>query len=418
MGSRWMLGSRQRMAVLMAAICSVMAFSVATVAQPQSPGVKRVAILASGSPTSGNYESAQAQASGLEAVVVDNVQWLAMTTEDFEAYDGLVVPELSCSSAYQTLVDSQAAWSSAIGGNELLIGTDPSDHGAQGGQALVKNGIAFAADGDATGLYMAFECDGLDSQMVNLLDLVTRSNGGWETQTANCYNVAHRVAEHPAFGETTDESLSNWSCSVHNAFTKFPSDRYRVLAIAEELGVFTAPDGSIGLPYVLAAGDSVTYAGRDLTAIGDSVSAGEGIGYGYEWNDDEDRWEDHNGDNAFFDVFFQPVGCHQDEHAHPRVLAQLTGASLREHLSCTGATYDEGIAGVQDTDEVTQPQVGGFVPGPPINTAIWPASPTSSPSASEPTTSSSPTSWAVASTRSRASSRGSAAGTSTRPPVA
>ncbi len=360
------LGSRQRLAVVTMLLVVGAALSLATAAHAQTPAPK-LAILQTASPSSGSYEASVAANNGMQATVLSEAQWRSMSLSGFRAYDALVIPERSCADgAFNLLQSTQAAWAPAVEGNELVIGTDPSDHQSQGGAALVKNGMAFAAAGEGTGIYIAFECDGRDSRVVTLMDALHGSNGGFAVRTAGCYNRAHRVANHPAFTDTTDASLSNWSCSVHNAFDRFP-DPYRVLAIAEGLGTFTAPDGSIGLPYILAAGDLVTYAGRNLTALGDSVSAGEGIGYGYEWNNNSDRWEDKNGSSDFWDVSFQPIGCHQTDEAHPRVLADLTGASLKEHLSCTGATYDKGLAGVQDTSGVTEPQLGGFNPGPPVN---------------------------------------------------
>lgn len=327
----------------------------------------RVAVLDVSSPTSGSQEQTLATQSGFTADVLSSSQWLAKSAADFKTYEALILPERSCTSAYSTLWQSREAWVPAITGNQLLIGTDPSDHAAQGGEALERNGIAFAAADTGTGLYMAFECESALANMTSLLDAVNRADGSFEVEQAGCYNRIHRVADHPAFANTTDSSLSNWSCSVHDIFTRFPDTNYRVLAIAEGLGTFTAPDGSIGQPYILASGDLVTYAGRRLLAIGDSVSAGEGIGYGYEWNSNSKRWDDKNGSSAFFDTTYQPVGCHQDERAHPRVLADLIGATLIDHLSCTGATFDEGLAGVQDTGGVSTPQIGGFPGRPAIN---------------------------------------------------
>ena len=55
----------------------------------------------------------------------------------------------------------------------------------------------------------------------------------------------------------TDATISNWSCSVHEAFDKWPVD-FQVLAIARDIGSSsTAPDGSVGTPYILARGVTV-----------------------------------------------------------------------------------------------------------------------------------------------------------------
>jgi len=84
--------------------------------------------------------------------------------------------------------------------------------------------------------------------------------GGFGTFTATgvgCFNNAHIVATHPALTGLTDSTLSNWSCSVHEGFDSWPLS-FEVLAIAQGIGtVFTAPDGSVGTPYILARGVAV-----------------------------------------------------------------------------------------------------------------------------------------------------------------
>ena len=57
-----------------------------------------------------------------------------------------------------------------------------------------------------------------------------------------------------------DESLSNWSCSVHEAFASYPStgkDGFQALAIAQDIvgiGSKTFGDGTKGLPYIISRG--------------------------------------------------------------------------------------------------------------------------------------------------------------------
>ena len=48
-------------------------------------------------------------------------------------------------------------------------------------------------------------------------------------------NSAHIVATHPALSGVTNASLSNWSCSVHEAFHAWPIT-FQVLAIAQGIG--------------------------------------------------------------------------------------------------------------------------------------------------------------------------------------
>ena len=57
-----------------------------------------------------------------------------------------------------------------------------------------------------------------------------------------------------------DASLSDWSCSVHEAFSSYPSvgtNGFQALAIAQDIlgvGSQTFGDGTIGLPYIISRG--------------------------------------------------------------------------------------------------------------------------------------------------------------------
>jgi cysteine-rich repeat protein len=76
----------------------------------------------------------------------------------------------------------------------------------------------------------------------------------------DCYNVAHIVASSPALGSLDDAALSDWSCSVHEAFSQYPSlgiNGFQALAIAKDIigdGSQTFGDGTIGLPYIISRG--------------------------------------------------------------------------------------------------------------------------------------------------------------------
>jgi len=87
--------------------------------------------------------------------------------------------------------------------------------------------------------------------------------GSFSVRGVGCYNNAHIVATHPAFTNPPpaliDANLSDWSCSVHEAFDNWPRDTFLVLAIAKDIGSsYTAPDGTVGTPYILARGKGLT----------------------------------------------------------------------------------------------------------------------------------------------------------------
>jgi cysteine-rich repeat protein len=228
----------------------------------------------------------EAIALGYTAKVVTETEWRAMTTADFAAFKAIVISDPECGDISQIkfLEDTKAVWSPAILGNMILIGippckrrllsrftnnskgTDPSYHfGTGGAQTLIDNSIKFVASGktpggvDQTGLYFALSCyyDSIDSSTVDALsafgDFTVRGN-------LNCYNQAHLVAHSDAMTSLDDAAISDWSCSVHEAFSSYPSvglNGFQALAIAQDIigdGSQTFGDGTIGLPYIISRG--------------------------------------------------------------------------------------------------------------------------------------------------------------------
>lgn len=75
-----------------------------------------------------------------------------------------------------------------------------------------------------------------------------------------CYDNVHLVASSGAMDSLDDASLSEWSCSVHEAFSSYPSvgtNGFQALAIARDIlgvGSQTFGDGTVGLPYIISRG--------------------------------------------------------------------------------------------------------------------------------------------------------------------
>lgn len=216
-------------------------------------------VLILGNTVTGGEASVEAEAvrsAGLTPVLVDDATWSAMTEGDFSTYRALVLGDPTCGSALPVAQENTSVWGAALDGNIMIVGTDPVYHSAQGGQKLTESGVAFAAsEPGKTGAYITLSCyfDGATSSTeVNLLDGVVP--GGFSVTSADCYNDAHLVATHPSTTGLSDADLSNWRCSVHEAFDKWPAS-FQVLAIAKDFGsAFTGSDGTVGTPYILAAG--------------------------------------------------------------------------------------------------------------------------------------------------------------------
>ena len=245
-------------AVLSIAVACVFASTVlpATAAHADAGSVLILNSTVSGGATSVEVQEVQAQ--GYTPVLVDDVTWGGMTTAQFASYHALVLGDPTCSGAVPSAAVANAAtWGSAINGSVVVNGTDPVYHKFQGGSELTQKTVDFALSSAAgkTGAYISLSCYYANvpaHTSVPLLDALRP--GGFTVTGVGCYNNAHIVATHPALAGLSDVSLSNWNCSVHEAFDSYPPD-YTVLAIAKDYGsTFTASDGTVGTPYILASG--------------------------------------------------------------------------------------------------------------------------------------------------------------------
>jgi cysteine-rich repeat protein len=224
-------------------------------------------------------EATRAVALGFTPVVVDGATWGAMTAAEFHSYRALVLGDATCAglSVVAAAEANRTVWSAVVDGNIAINGTDPVYHSGQGGLQMTESFIAFAANEPSkTGLYVSLSCyyhETGPSTPVPLLDQF----GSFTVTGVGCYNDAHIVALHPALAGMTDASLSNWSCSVHEAFDSFPDD-FLPLVIAEGVsqGAISFPDGSSGPPYCLARGADLTpvECGNDELQIGEECDDG------------------------------------------------------------------------------------------------------------------------------------------------
>lgn len=222
----------------------------------------------SGYTCEGSLEYAKAITTGFTPVCVDTATWGAMPAVDMATYRQVVLGDATCTSlgAVAAAEANRILWSPVIGGNMILVGTDPAYHssfgfgGAQGGDELTEGAIKFAGDEpNETGAYISLSCyyhGVIPGTPVDVLDKF----GSFTVTGVGCYNNAHIVAVHPALSGITDTTLSSWSCSVHEAFDSFPSS-FLPLAIAKGIGgpgSLTFADGSFGIPYILARGKKLS----------------------------------------------------------------------------------------------------------------------------------------------------------------
>jgi uncharacterized repeat protein (TIGR01451 family) len=206
-------------------------------------------------------------AAGFEAVSVSAAEWGELTTEDFREYRALLIGDPGCFgvTTIAAAAENASVWGAAVDGNVIIDGTDPVLHGRND---FTDAAVAFAgSSADRTGAYVSLSCyyHGVPAMTpVPLLDAF-EPDGFTATGVPGCFNDAHIVADHPALSGISDAYLSNWGCSVHEAFDSWPAD-FVVLAIARNAGSsYTATDGTVGTPYILARGEGLRVI-SDITA--------------------------------------------------------------------------------------------------------------------------------------------------------
>jgi hypothetical protein len=235
-----------------------------TISQAPPQGQK---VLILGSTVKDGYDSVEATEAkrlGFEVEVLSDVQWAGLSTVDVRTYRAIVLGDNTCGGSVAAAVLNRSEWGPAITGNVIMNGTDPVLHGKT---AVTANSIRFAtASPGRTGAYISLSCyfhGAAPGTAISLLEPF----GSFAVTGVGCYDDAHIVASHPALVGLTDTILSNWGCSVHEGFSSWPTD-FTPIAIARNVvNSYTAPDGSTGIPYMLARGDGLAAGNISLSPI-------------------------------------------------------------------------------------------------------------------------------------------------------
>jgi hypothetical protein len=245
-----------------------------------------------------SLEQQQAELAGFTNVtVVSDATWNSMTTSDFEQYQLIIFGDPGNCSIDTMGPGSVAAltapvWEPAVmstGGNKVLIGTTPTRHylqnNAPDAPALEEQSLSYAGAVSAgTGVYVDLNCaydtapqgtavpflDGLSTQtgtgMFQVMGYDPNPPPALFDPTTACDTTVNIVASTSLTSGLTDSSLGPWDCSVHEAFTGFPSD-YTPLVLAPSSSGFPSQycandvDTSAqacGSPYILISGGGVS----------------------------------------------------------------------------------------------------------------------------------------------------------------
>lgn len=233
--------------------------------------------------SSESLEQFEAEQDGFAVTSVTGTQWDAMSAVQFAAYQVVIIGDAECPEGndFAAAVSNETVWEPVVmssGGNKVVIGTDPTFHtsnaSAPNAPVLEANGIAFAGKiPGATGAYIDLSCayeSATANTPVPLLDGLSTHGAGQfqvigESPLEACATAVNVVAQTGPTAGLTDADLSNWDCSVHEAFQTFPSD-YTPLALAPASSGFPASYCAdevgttslvCGAPYIMLAGPGV-----------------------------------------------------------------------------------------------------------------------------------------------------------------
>jgi hypothetical protein len=250
--------ARRRAGMRLALLTALVALVSACIGVANA-GATNGRVLILDSMVSGGASSPEAQAAaaaGKGVDVVDDATWGTMTTAQFAAYDALVLGDPTCGAISPAAEANALVWGAAVNGNVIVIGSDPVYHLSQGGGTLTNSGVAFAVSASGkTGAYITLTCQYHGTNPLTPVPLLAALGAFTVTGVPGCFNDAHIVAAHPALTGLSDAALSNWSCSVHEAFDTIAAG-FLPLAIARgnHPGAIDFPDGSRGTPYIVARG--------------------------------------------------------------------------------------------------------------------------------------------------------------------
>ncbi len=277
------------LAVVAAGATAAAAASVAVATQPARASLSGSVLILSTSVNGGSssVEAQQASALGLSVTVDSPTQWDALHTSDFESYAAIIIGDPSTSTLCASSVPSDAlstagTWGPAVTGNVAVVGTAPVLGGAT---TLVKDGIAYAASGRTTGVYVSLNCEYSSASAGTSVPLLGSVNGGGFAVTgqgSNCSSDAGTVNTWQAlaltpFNGLTSSNLGPWSspaCSVEESFTAWPAGLGGLAYYAGALpATFTASDGATGQAYILAGAPASTGTAALTPSTGGQVPA-------------------------------------------------------------------------------------------------------------------------------------------------
>jgi hypothetical protein len=175
-------------------------------------------------------ENGVATTGGHTVTTVDATAWAVMTTDQFAAFDAIVIGDSGCTVGTSPNLDAattnRTTWAPAITGPIVVSAWDPGAHGdGPGGNLtdeLTLNNINYASSGTSTGLYFALACYYLDNAVSAVTLLDPFGVFSVNDQSADIITILDPAS--PTMTGLTEAGLSNWGNSTHAQFLAFPGN--------------------------------------------------------------------------------------------------------------------------------------------------------------------------------------------------
>lgn len=227
-------------------------------------------------------EAIHATAMGYNVELATAADWNQKTTSDFATYRAIILGDTGCDLNVIAAAQNTAnIWGPAVTGNALVAGNTPNSHLASGSDVFIAGAVQFAAaDPSATGAYISLSCYyHWNAGPMTPVPLLSGLGSFTVKSPALCYNDAHQVATHPSMSLVPDSHLSNWSCSANAIFETFPADFQPFAIVEDHIEAFSLsfPDGSVGVPYIVARGAPQSLCGNGFVDPGELCDDGNYI---------------------------------------------------------------------------------------------------------------------------------------------
>ncbi|MDC0713401.1 DUF5011 domain-containing protein [Stigmatella sp. ncwal1] len=261
-------------------------------------------VLILGTTVTGGQASREAQAAmnrGYPVTIATPAQWKAMTPEDFQKYNGIIIGDAACqgdTSAIQAAIDNSNIWGAAVDGNVVITGSDTTNNGTP--QFLENAVSSIVAVGDRTGMYISLGC-AYQNAAPNTPVPLLKPFGDFTVAGTGCYaSGGHIFQMEPSL--LSDGLVSNdgalggtKGCVTRTVFSSYPQNTFAPVALAVDSSgtlpntssyfewLETDDDGNpkayTGTPYIVTNGAMALSSGCGIGAAGLACEQGlEGNG--------------------------------------------------------------------------------------------------------------------------------------------